>query len=192
MATATADVGDVRAGAEPLRQTVGHRQDDVDQRGVEHLAALLGHQRVEPRVLAVGQPAAGVEAADDLLLDLAEQRDELRDAGEVVRAGRTGQHRRAMPRQRIRLRRRVVVDDPAGDHAAQPLPHVAFVEPGGVGDLCTGGRRELGQRVEQLGLMPDGQQDGQAGAVDRTDDSFGELLGGVDRSFRSMSSWVKR
>ena len=63
---------------------LGERQDAVDQRGVEHLAALLGHQRVEARVLAVGQPAAVVEAADDLLLDLAEQRDELGDAGEVV------------------------------------------------------------------------------------------------------------
>ena len=42
--------------------------------------------------------------------------------------------------KRIRLRRRVVVDDSAGDDAAEPLPHVAFVQPGGVGDLRAGGR----------------------------------------------------
>ena len=136
MPTAATDVGDVRARAQPLRQPVDQRQDDVDERGVEHLAALLGHQRVEARVVAVGQPAAVVEAADDLLLDLAEQRDELRDAGEVVGSGGTGQHRGAVARQRIRLRRRVVVDDPSGDHAAQPLAHVAFVEACGIGDLA--------------------------------------------------------
>ncbi len=70
MPTAATDVGDIRTGAQPCGQTVGQRQDDVDQRGVEHLAALLGHQRVEAWIVAVGQPAAGAEAADDLLLDL--------------------------------------------------------------------------------------------------------------------------
>ena len=177
MPTAATDVGDVDAGAKPVGQAVGHRQDDVDERGVEHLAALLGHQLVEARIVAVGQPAAVVEAADDLLFDLAEQRDELRDAGQVVRPGGAGQHRRAVARERVRLRGRVVIDDAAGHHPAQPLAHIAFVEPGGVGDLGAGGGRQFGQRVEQLGLMADRQQDGQAGAVDRSDDALGEFLG---------------
>ena len=92
MTTAATEVGDVGAGAQPLRQPVDQRQHHVDQRGVEHLAALLRHQRVESRKLAVGQPAALAEAADDLLLDLAEQRKELGHQGEVVRPGRAGQH----------------------------------------------------------------------------------------------------
>ena len=179
MTTAATDVGDVNAGAKPVRQPLGHRQDDIDERGVEHLAALLGHHLVESRILAVGQPAATVEASDDLLFDLTEHRNELRDAGQVVGPGGAGQHRRAMPRERIRLRGRVVIDDAAGDHTAQPLAHITFIESGGIGDLGAGGRRQFGQRVEQLGLMPDRQQDGQAGAVDRSDHALGEFLGGV-------------
>ena len=177
MPTAATEVGDLRASAQPLGEAVGHRKDDIDQRRVEHLSALLRHQRVEARVLAVGESTASAEASDDLLFDLSQQRDELRDAGEVVRSGRPRQHRRAMARQRIGLRGRVIVDDPPGDDAAQPLANVAFVEACGIGDLGTGGGREFGHRVEQLGLMADGQQDGQARAVDRADDPFGELLG---------------
>src|SRR3954451_22357350 len=96
MPTAATDVGDVGTGAEPVRQPFGHREDRVDERSVEHLAALLGHQLVEPRVLAVGQAAAGAEAAEDLLLDFAEHRDELRNAGKVVGAGGAGQYRGAV------------------------------------------------------------------------------------------------
>ena len=189
MSTAATDVGDVRAGAQSLRQTVDQRQDDVDQCGVEHLAALLGHQRVESRIVAVRQTAAVVEAVDDLLLDLAEQRDELRDSGEVVGAGGAGQRRRMVARQRIRMCRGVVVHDLGGHHTAEPLPHVAFVEPGGVGDLGTGGRREVRQRVEQSGLVADAQQQGHAGTVDSADDPFGELLAWAHPR---VSSWEQR
>ena len=96
MATAATDVGDVNAGAKPVRESFRHRQDDVDERGVEHLTALFSHQLVEPRIFAVGQPASVMEAADDLLFDLADHRDELRDAGQVVGPGGARQHRRAM------------------------------------------------------------------------------------------------
>ena len=58
MPTAATEVGDIRAGTQPFRKAVCHRQDDVDQRGVEHLAALLGHQLVEPRIFAIRHPAA--------------------------------------------------------------------------------------------------------------------------------------
>ena len=80
--------------------------------------------------------------------------------------GGAGQHRRAMRWKRIRLCSRVVFDDLCSDHPAQPLPHIPFVEPGGVGDLRTGRRLKFGKRVEQPGLVSDGQQDGQAGVVD--------------------------
>jgi hypothetical protein len=177
MSTAATDVRDIHAGAQSLRKAVGHRHNDVHQRGVEDLTAFLGHQRVEARVFAVGQPATVAEAADHLLLDLAEQRDELRDAGQVVGAGGSGKHRRTLARQGVRRRSRVVVDDPRGDDTAQPLPHVAFVQPGGVGDLLTGRRWQVGQRVEQPGLVSDGEQDRQARAVDGAHNPLGELLG---------------
>jgi hypothetical protein len=108
---------------------------------------------VEPRIVTVGQSTAVVEASDDLLLDLTEERDELRDAGQIVRPRRTGQHRGALGRKRIRLRRRVVIDDPIRDHAAEPLAHVAFVQLSSAGDLRAGGRRQFGERVKQLGLV---------------------------------------
>ena len=178
MPTAATDVGNARTGAQPRGQTVGERQDDVDQCGVGHFTAHLGHQRVKPRVVAVGQAAAGSETADDLLLDLSQQRDELRHSGQVVGAGGARQCRRMFARQPIGLCRGVVVHDAGGGHPAEPLPHVAFVEPGGVGDLGTGGRREVRHRVEQSGLVADAQQQGHAGTVDSADDPFGELLRG--------------
>jgi hypothetical protein len=54
------------------RRSGGQRQDDVDERGVEACAALLGHQLVEAGIFAVGQPAARAETVDDLLFDVAE------------------------------------------------------------------------------------------------------------------------
>ena len=110
--TAATEVGHIDTGPQACRQPVDHRQDHVDQGSVEHFAALFGHQRVKARILAVGQPAAVVEAADHLLLHLAQQRDELRDPREIVRTGGPGQHGGAVLGKRIRLCRRVVVDDP--------------------------------------------------------------------------------
>ena len=109
MPTAATDVGDLRAGAQPLGQAVDHRKDDIDQRRVEHLSALLRHQRVEARVLAVGESTAGAEASDDLLFDLGQQRYELGDAGEVVRSGRAREHGSALAWQEVCLpgRRRI-------------------------------------------------------------------------------------
>ena len=96
MTTAATEVGHRRAGPQPLGQPFDERQNDVDQRGVEHLAARLRHQRVESRIFGVGQAAAVVKAADDFLLHLAEQRDELGDPRKVVRTGRPRQQRGAL------------------------------------------------------------------------------------------------
>ncbi|COW97974.1 Uncharacterised protein [Mycobacterium tuberculosis] len=73
---------------------------------------------MEARVFAVGHTAAFPEAANDLLFDLAEQRNELCYHGEVVRPGRTGQHAGAVGRQRVGRAPRVVFDDLPGGHAA--------------------------------------------------------------------------
>lgn len=142
MPAAAADVGQIRSGLQAVDETAGHRQDDVDQGGVEHLTALLGHQPVKARIFAVGQAAAVAEAVDDLLFDLGQQGDELCDAREVVGAGRAGQHRGPVFRQVVGALVGRVLDHLRGDQAAEPLAYVAFVEAGSVGDLGAGGRRQ--------------------------------------------------
>jgi len=178
MPTAATPVGHLDACPQPFGQSLCERQDDVDQGSVEHLAALFGHDRVETGVLAVGQAPAGAEAADDLRLDLAQQRDVLRDAGQVVGSGGAGQHRRVVRRKRVCRRRGFVVDHATGHHAAQPFPDVAFVESGGVGDLGAGTRQQTRHRVEQPGLMSDTGQDRDTRAVDRAHHRVGEVFGG--------------
>ena len=139
MSTAAAEVGHVGAGRQPLWQAFGHRQDHIDQRsGSVQLAALLGHDGVEPQVFGIQQttpyrkqpmifcstsPSSGMNCAT---------RARLLNGGARERRG-------LIARQQIGLRGGVVVDDLPGDHAAQPLSHIAFVEAGGVGDLCAGG-----------------------------------------------------
>ncbi len=161
------------AGPAGRRREAGRRRR-VRRRTPSPLVSAISF--VEARVGAVGQAAAVAEAADDLLLDLAQQRDELRDAGEVV-----GARRRASAPPRIRAAAKYVEvaasksTTVTGHHPAKPLAYIALVEACSIGDLGAGGRRQVGHRVEQPGLMADGQQDGDAGAVDRSDDPFGEL-----------------
>ena len=69
---------------------VDERERDVDQAAVVDLGRLLRLQRLEARHLRVADAAAVAEAVDDLLLELAEQRDVLGEGGEVVRACRCG------------------------------------------------------------------------------------------------------
>jgi hypothetical protein len=49
------------------------------------LCALFSHQQLKLRERGVRHAAAGPEALDDLVLDVAEQRDVLRQHGQVVR-----------------------------------------------------------------------------------------------------------
>ena len=92
------------------------------------------HQRVEPRVLAVGQPTAGAEAADHLCSTSASS-----GMNCATRARLSGPRHGSAPRHggvaartsaRLGRSRRSVRHDPT-----DPLPHVAFVESCGVGDL---------------------------------------------------------
>lgn len=148
---------------------MGHGQDRLNERAVEHLTALFGHHGMEARVFGVREPTAVVEAAQHLLFDLAEKRDELRDAGQVVRSRAARQHRGPVFGKRIGLCGSVVIDDLGGHHATEPFPDVPLVEPCRVGDPGAGGWGHPGQRVEQSALVPEGQQDRHAGGVDRPD-----------------------
>ncbi len=88
------------------------------------------------------------ESVDHLLLHLTEPRNELRNSRKIVRPGDPGQHRGAVLGKRVRLCRGVVVNNAAGDHTTEPFPYISFVQPGGIGNLCAGGRGKLGERVD--------------------------------------------
>ena len=142
MPTAATEVGHVGAGAQPLGQAVDQRQHDVDQRGVEHRAALsrpsargsVGYSlygspppsRKQPMIFCSTSPSSGMNSATRARL-----------SGPAARVSTAG----AMGGQRVGGGVRVVVDDVPGGHAGQPLPDVALVESGGIGDLRAGGRR---------------------------------------------------
>src|SRR5207302_3732296 len=91
VALAAAHVARVDPGGEAVDDALGQGQDHVDERGVGHVAARGRHHRLELRVLRVGHAAAVAEAGDDVVLDGAHQRLELRHAGEVVGPGRPRQ-----------------------------------------------------------------------------------------------------
>ena len=60
--------------------------------------------------------------------------------------GAVGEARGPLGRQRVGAVRRVVVDDAAGDHRAEPLAHVALGEAGAVGELVARRRRRARRR----------------------------------------------
>ena len=68
----------------------------------------------------------------------------------------------------------VVVDDATGDHGAEPLAHVTFVEPGGLGDLITGRRCLPAERVEKARLVTDACHENQEPIVQHARHSSGE------------------
>src|SRR5690606_8228626 len=67
--------------------------------------------------------------------------------------------------QRIRRHRGVIVDESGGDHAAEPLADIAFVEAGGVGDLMARRWWQDGECVEQSRPMPDAGEDDDGAVV---------------------------
>src|SRR5699024_3678268 len=64
VAAAATDVGNCDPVGEPVGQA-GERHAHVDERGVVHSGALLGHRRGEPRVVGVAGAATGTEALPD-------------------------------------------------------------------------------------------------------------------------------
>jgi hypothetical protein len=74
------------------------------------------------------------------------------------------------------LRRRVVADDAARRHGAQPFADIALVESGARGELLAGQRRRIGQRVKQAGPVTDADHQPQHGIVEDIDHAPGECL----------------
>src|SRR5699024_1213612 len=67
---------------------------------------------------------------------------------------------------------------------AEPLAHVALLEPGGVGDLAARGRRERGEGVEQAGVVADPGEYGDRAVVENLQEAPERLreLGPAGRS----------
>jgi len=128
-------------------------QCDVQQRGVEDLAAQLRHHALELRKPGVRHSAASHESLDDAFLHLRELGEERGEDGQVLRACSARDDGGVLRRQPVRLVRRLVFDDSAGNHRTQPLAHVALVQAGALGDLSARGRLHLGQPVDQSGVV---------------------------------------
>jgi hypothetical protein len=86
VALATADVTYIDTRFHAVDETVGQRQDAVDEAGVVKRGAVFRHELLEPREARVGNTTTVAEAADDVVFDAAQQRFELRHDGHVVRA----------------------------------------------------------------------------------------------------------
>ena len=59
-------------------------------------------------------------------------------------------------------------------HAAEPLAHVALVEPGRVGDLPAARRGQGRERLEQAGVVPDAGQHGDRAVVEDLHEPVGD------------------
>ncbi len=123
---------------------VGHEREDVREQDRQHgLRALLRHDLVEARVALVRNAASASKALDDVVLDGRESRDPLRLDRKVVGRRRPRQPRGVLRRKGVAAGIGVELDDPAGRHRAEPLPHVALVEAGR-------GRQLVARRVVEL------------------------------------------
>ena len=70
----------------------------------------------------------------------------------------------------------VVLEDARGDHRAEPLADIPFLQPGASGELVAGGGTG-GRGVEQSGAAPDIDQVGEHRAGEQPEQLSGELLG---------------
>src|SRR5690606_8026383 len=92
-ATATARIHASDSSNDPPSEFRCKRQDVVEQARSYRLATILGHDLVEAGVIVVAGPASGLEVADRLVLDLAEERNMLginREIAERSTLGETG------------------------------------------------------------------------------------------------------
>ena len=65
----------------------------------------------------------------------------------------------------------VMPHDARRRHGAEPLAHVALVEPGGVGDLAAGGGWQPGEGAEQPEVVAEAGHDGDRGIVEDLDEA---------------------
>ena len=93
--------------------------------------------------------AAVLEALDDLVFDAAEHGEPLHRGGEIGRHCRARQQAACSAGNSYVCVGWIVIHDPAGDHRAEPLADIAFVEPGLLGNLVGRRGRQLGHHIEQ-------------------------------------------
>src|SRR5581483_7565547 len=118
--------------------------------------------------------AAGDERPGDVVVELREPRQPGREEGEVVLAGGAREQERVLARQPPGPRLGLVLDDPRGQLARQPLADVPLLEPRPLGDLLARRRLELRQGVVEPRPVPEPDRERQQGAVDRADQAAGE------------------
>ena len=149
----------------------------VEQRRHHGLSAVFGHYLVETRVGRVGHAPAVAEDLDYPVLHRSHQGDELGGDGYVLRRGRAGEEDGVLRWKVVRTLFRVVLDDTADDHRAEPLAHVTFVEVRGGGDLVTGRGRQPRHRVEEAGPVTNARHDRDGPFVQGADHASGEGFG---------------
>lgn len=171
-----AHVQGVDAVAQPFGEAGDQRDDRVDEGRVVHAGRLLRLEGLEPGVGGVGDAASVAERPDDLLLDLAHQRDVRHHPGEVVGPGGGGERGGVLGGQRVRRAVRLVLHDAADDHAAEPLAHVPLVELRRLGDVGARGRRQRAHGVEQARLVADAHKEAERSFVEHVGHEAGELL----------------
>lgn len=139
VSAATADVGDIDAGFEPFDEARYDGEDGGDERVIEDLARVGGHDFLEAREPGVLDAAAVPERTDDIGFDVGHECDERCVASKVVRTRRAGGECRMLRREAVGLVDGAVLNDSAGDHGGEPFAHIAFLEPRAPGDIGAGG-----------------------------------------------------
>ncbi len=149
----------------------------VFERGQDGLPAVLRHDVVKAPEAFVGHAAPVAEAGDDVVLHAAEERDVLREDGEIVARRVPAEARGVFRRQAVGPRLRVVLDDAADRHRAEPFADVALLKAGGLRDARARGMVEPRHRVEEPGAVSDRGHQGQGAGVQDVDEAVGERLG---------------
>jgi len=169
-----ADIRHRDAGRQPGQQAGHGAQEARDELlivdpppGLTGLGTRCGEVRRERRWR---QPATPGEATFQVA-ERAQHRGHRRDIGRAV----PGQEAGVLRRQDVLSGSRVVADQPAGDHGAEPFPDVPLGKPGPAGQARAGGRPARG-RLEQAGPVADADQQGQCAAGQRAQHPGGERV----------------
>src|SRR5688572_13021361 len=111
---------------------------------------------MEPGESSIGNTPALLEAFDDVVFDIAQERDILSEDGQVIRCGRPRQVCRVFRGQLVADALRINADDARGDHRPEPFADIALVEAGPSGNLSRSEWRLILHGVEEAGAVTDG------------------------------------